>query len=124
RHDEFNQRFMEMEAEERVLELIDEGKMQLQEIGEDIEESVDTGAIYSIALWELLKSNFSDLERKEAFETARSVVDASEHTHPSSDSVADRTTKSTDTTEDDDDTDDDGDEVTVGEIDTDKEWHA
>lgn len=59
----------DINAEQRLEELISIGKEEIRETGDTMRETIAKSGIYSIAVWELIKQNHSDIKRQQALST-------------------------------------------------------
>ncbi|MFH5802396.1 hypothetical protein [Haladaptatus sp. CMAA 1911] len=60
----------DLDAEKRITDIIASGKDELKQVARHSEDVQARSAVYNIALWELQKQQYTDLQRKQALQTA------------------------------------------------------
>ncbi|MFC7158033.1 hypothetical protein ACFQPA_21900 [Halomarina halobia] len=72
----------ESEAERHIEQLLADGRDELVAVADDVRDLSARGNVYAIALWELLKTEHPDTERREALSTAARRLRIPVEEHP------------------------------------------
>ncbi|WP_254547489.1 hypothetical protein [Halomarina pelagica] len=72
----------ESEAERHIEQLLADGRDELVAVADDVRDLSARGNVYAIALWELLKQEHPDTERREALSTAARRLRIPVEEHP------------------------------------------